>query len=131
MPHYFISSPSIEEGEILFKRRDGQAWTNVPCLVVLHSPSGFEWGYAGSGPADLALNIIENRLRRMERRLCEMGFKAAKTGCFRGEAFRASLVLHQDLKYQAIASMPRKGGRLFTAAVDHWLMEKLIERKFI
>ena len=25
---------------------------------VWHSPIGFEWGYGGSGPADLALNIL-------------------------------------------------------------------------
>ena len=26
--------------------------------VVRHSPDGFEWGYGGSGPADLALSIL-------------------------------------------------------------------------
>lgn len=26
--------------------------------LVLHSPDGFEWGYQGSGPADLALAIL-------------------------------------------------------------------------
>lgn len=26
--------------------------------VVVHSPDGFEWGYGGSGPADLALAIL-------------------------------------------------------------------------
>lgn len=26
--------------------------------IVRHSPDGFEWGYAGSGPADLALSIL-------------------------------------------------------------------------
>lgn len=26
--------------------------------VIYHSPSGFEWGYGGSGPADLALSIL-------------------------------------------------------------------------
>lgn len=26
--------------------------------VVHHSPDGFEWGYGGSGPADLALSIL-------------------------------------------------------------------------
>jgi hypothetical protein len=26
--------------------------------VVRHSPTGFEWGYGGSGPADLALSIV-------------------------------------------------------------------------
>ena len=25
---------------------------------VWHSPTGFEWSYGGSGPADLALNIL-------------------------------------------------------------------------
>ena len=27
-------------------------------VVSYHSPSGIEWGYAGSGPADLALSIL-------------------------------------------------------------------------
>src|SRR6266436_5928682 len=26
--------------------------------IPYHSPDGFEWGYGGSGPADLALNIL-------------------------------------------------------------------------
>lgn len=26
--------------------------------VVRHSPTGFEWGYGGSGPADLAYSIL-------------------------------------------------------------------------
>ena len=30
--------------------------------VVFHSPTGFEWGYAGSGPADLALSILADYL---------------------------------------------------------------------
>lgn len=31
--------------------------TNVQRLVYRHSPTGFNFGYGGSGPADLALNI--------------------------------------------------------------------------
>jgi len=30
--------------------------------VVRHSPTGFEWGYGGSGPADLALSILADYL---------------------------------------------------------------------
>lgn len=26
--------------------------------VIRHSPTGYEWGYGGSGPADLALSIL-------------------------------------------------------------------------
>lgn len=28
--------------------------------VVRHSPTGLEWGYGGSGPADLALSILHD-----------------------------------------------------------------------
>lgn len=40
--------------------RDGKA-TPLPHRVR-HSPTGFEWGYDGSGPADLALAIVHNFL---------------------------------------------------------------------
>jgi len=30
----------------------------LPQQIVDHSPTGFEFGYGGSGPADLALNIL-------------------------------------------------------------------------
>ncbi len=31
--------------------------------IERHSPDGFEWGYAGSGPADLALSILTYALK--------------------------------------------------------------------
>ena len=34
--------------------------------VEMHSPTGFEWGYAGSGPADLALSILADYLGNEE-----------------------------------------------------------------
>ena len=34
-----------------------QIWDELPHKVI-HSPGGFEWGYHGSGPADLAYNIL-------------------------------------------------------------------------
>lgn len=30
--------------------------------IVKHSPTGFEWGYGGSGPSDLALAIMADFL---------------------------------------------------------------------
>ena len=32
-----------------------------------HSPTGFQWGYAGSGPAQLALAIVAHYGRQFER----------------------------------------------------------------
>jgi hypothetical protein len=46
--------------------------------VVLHSPSGFEWGYEGSGPADLALSLLCDVLgeRPLEKQIYHGRFKA-------------------------------------------------------
>ena len=43
---------------IKFWRDNREARSNVAQSVVKHSPDGFEWGYGGSGPADLAYNIL-------------------------------------------------------------------------
>jgi hypothetical protein len=50
-----------------------------------HSPTGFEWGYGGSGPAQLALAILADAL---------------------GDA-RAALALHQGFKFKVIAALDR------------------------
>jgi len=36
----------------------GEMMQEFPQQIVEHSPTGYEWGYGGSGPADLALNIL-------------------------------------------------------------------------
>jgi hypothetical protein len=38
--------------------------TNVPYLVLHHSPTGFAWGFNGSGPTDLGLNLGEYFCRK-------------------------------------------------------------------
>ena len=40
-------------------RRNGQLFDPAPSLEIRrHSPDGFSWGYAGSGPAQLALALL-------------------------------------------------------------------------
>jgi len=34
--------------------------------VERHSPDGFQWGYGGSGPADLALSILTDYCKRFK-----------------------------------------------------------------
>ena len=43
---------------LLARAGNGQPVVNVSHMIVRHSPDGFEWGYGGSGPSDLALNIL-------------------------------------------------------------------------
>lgn len=51
-----------------------------------HSPTGFEWGYAGSGPAQLALAILADALRN--------GSRARR--------------LHQRFKFAIVSGLPRE-----------------------
>jgi hypothetical protein len=53
--------------------------------VVNHSPTGFCWGYNGSGPAQLALAILLDH--------------------FHGDRERA-LSLYQDFKFKVISKLP-------------------------
>lgn len=50
-----------------------------------HSPTGFEWGYGGSGPAQLALALLAHALKDDER----------------------ALRLHQRFKWLTISRLPR------------------------
>jgi hypothetical protein len=55
-----------------------------------HSPTGFEWGYSGSGPAQLALALAADVL---------------------GDDDRAQDV-YQRLKFKLVAGLPREGWEL-------------------
>lgn len=101
----YIDEP-LEKGIILERRADGTLATNVPHLVTHHSPTGYEWGYGGSGPADLALNIVENILRRMnyDGALTEPLWDGYRV-------FQAAYRMHQSFKFTFIGAAPRDRGR--------------------
>jgi hypothetical protein len=47
----------------LWRDRSGRAHADVP-IVSVHSPTGIEWGYRGSGPTDLAISIAVHFVER-------------------------------------------------------------------
>ena len=55
-----------------------------------HSPTGFEWGYCGSGPAQLALAILADHLADDEQ----------------------ALDFYQRFKWAVIAELPKRGWTL-------------------
>ena len=89
-------------GDIILCRENGYATANVPHAIVLHSPTGFEWGYGGSGPADLALNILY-----------------AVTG-----NKELALRHYQEFKWAFIAGMPKEGGTIRREDILAWLKER-------
>jgi hypothetical protein len=61
-----------------------------------HSPTGFEWGYSGSGPAQLALAILADHIGDDE----------------------AALEAYQFFKFNVLASLPESGWTLSSEDID-------------
>ena len=79
---------------------DGAAVVKGICQTwVWHSPTGFEWRYGGSGPADLALNILLATTADRDFAACH----------------------HQAFKWRFVASLTRSGGTIRTDAVLDWI----------
>ena len=98
--------------------------TNVPRIIVHHSLSGFEFGYGGSGPADLALNIIEWVLREEGHEEPDDYIIPLK----QGHCFRLTYMLYQDFKWKFIATIPRDRGTIIPyKTIVKWI-EKEKER---
>ena len=96
---HFFATP-LTQGVQLQRTSKGARLTNVPHYVIHHSPMGYEWGYGGSGPADLALNMVEAALRALL-------YDGELYRCWDGECFRLSMSLHGALKWQFIAPLDR------------------------
>jgi len=53
--------------------------------VVRHSPTGFEYGYGGSGPADLALSMLTAVLGKEQANRLYQAFKRDRIAAESGE----------------------------------------------
>ena len=79
MKHY----SGRREGYAVIVTVDGRP-LNPRLDLYNHSPTGFEWGYCGSGPAQLALAILADHCKDDER----------------------ALNFHQRFKWAVIAELP-------------------------
>ena len=85
------------EDVVLWRTLEGEAHASVP-HAARHSPTGIEWGYGGSGPADLALSVL----------LALTDEQAANA-------------LYHRFKHEVVASVPEDGGVLRAADVRQWV----------
>lgn len=81
--------------------RDGVPFDPAPSQAVWnHSPTGFAWGYQGSGPAQLALALLLDAGVDRER----------------------AVGLHQQFKRQIVATWPQDGGwQIRRSAILEWV----------
>ena len=85
------------EDIVLWRTLEGEAHASVP-HAARHSPTGIEWGYGGSGPADLALSVL---LALTEEQTAN--------------------ALYQRFKQEVVAAVPEAGGVLRAADVRRWV----------
>jgi hypothetical protein len=62
-----------------------------------HSPTVFEWGYGGSGPAQLALALLADHLANDD----------------------VAITLYQDFKRAVVALLPHRGWTLTSQQIQH------------
>lgn len=108
----------LEDGIHLKRNENLEVSTNVPHLVIHHSPGGYEFAYGGSGPADLALNLAEIMLTRL-------GWRGERMSCYDGECFTLAWSMHQDLKWRFIATTPRRGGVIPYDQLEKWVLDRI------
>lgn len=95
----------------------GPVSANVPLSVVCHSPTGWECGYAGSGPADLAFNIVNA--------FVPPGSDGEPVEVYQqGEASATAARLYQQFKDEFIVGLrldPGESGLLPASEILSWI----------
>jgi len=93
--------------------------TNVPRSAIYHSPTGFEFGYGGSGPADLALCILAA--------IVPPGTDGAEAvDCSSGTVSQTAMALHQRFK-DHVSGWSGWGVEIPTVTVRKWIHSRIDE----
>ena len=102
--HVYMKNKAVKDMDgklakvILERSMDGVPLANVERRVIVHSPDGFEWGYGGSGPTDLSLNIL----------LEYTDEEAAKK-------------LYKTFKNDVICNISHEGAVIPREFIEHWI----------
>ena len=97
----------------IWRDADGTLRANVPHLVH-HSPSGFECGYGGSGPADLALSILAAFAPVKAGEPTERLYQGRRCSLFAWQH-------HQEFKRKFIGPMVAEGGVIASQDIRSWI----------
>lgn len=112
-------------------RRDenGTLHFNIFPFFSHHSPTGWEWGYNGSGPADFAFNVLEMFCRRDEKPTVRLRDYSAPRGAS-GQTITRDIKVtrtaqrnYQTFKATFIATLPKRGGRISGDSIKKFIEE--------
>lgn len=133
----YLPLPMQNHGLVMKRKQPGEGprgtvMTNVPHRVEGGSPDGFEFGYGGSGPSDLALNAVEHLIRT----LAEEGaidppsehYTAEDGDVERGQVSKMAFQLSPTFKSKFVAPAPTSGGSVEYETLKDWLLQQLESR---
>lgn len=92
--------------------------TNVPRYIVRFSPTGYEWGYGGSGPHDLAENMLNASLL-----ISGYSGRSSQSG-LEGSSFELAEQLRPEFVDAFIKSLPYEGGFISQSTVSVWIDQR-------
>jgi hypothetical protein len=92
---------TLVDDVVLMRGNDKAPLSNVTHKVFMHSSQGYEWGNAGAGAADLALNILWH---------------------FTTPAI--AIRWHQVFKRDFLLAMPYSGGKIEAKDIKKWIAAK-------
>jgi hypothetical protein len=105
---------ALSEGVTCWRAPDGTARSSIPQGHVHYAPRGFDWGFGGSGAADLAINVLALFL--------PLAADAAGVALRDGSSVtETAWALHQAFKYDLIATLPRAGGHISAETIKAWI----------
>jgi hypothetical protein len=133
----FDTTLSLQKHGLIVERiSDESIRANVP-HIRYHSPSGYECGYGGSGPADLALSVlhallpplpIEDEEKQYElvgeafdKAINDPARWAERIGVDRVRVSHLAIRLHQPFKDRFIARMSHEGGHIPIKMILDWI----------
>jgi hypothetical protein len=128
---YYVGGRTKDKGVWVGVRREGERKHRDldPRLDLFnHSPTGFEYGYAGSGPAQLALAILADHLKynpqdiRAARRIARLD-----NDCAEESTDRLAVLCHQAFKFTVITPLKGDSWQMTSEDVSN-VLRKMAER---
>ena len=101
------------------ERDHGKAFDALPDRLR-DAPDGFEWGFSGSGPGDLSLNILNMFVPPDTDGKQPVPY-------YEREASRTAWGLHQDFKGAVITRVPWEAATLPGKGIHRWIDERTRE----
>lgn len=128
--------PKLETHGLVLRRGESGLQANVQ-HVVLHSPTGLSAGFAGSGPADLALSVMHALLPppsedderaqfdlpedQLDEAMMDPQRWSETVGVDKVRVSKLAMLLHQDFKADIIAKLDADSDFVPIATIRQWI----------